>query len=70
MTFQELLQEFMERTTAYGMTGGALELAQTARDSGLLNVAQLLFDYSAAVAAHDIKTATRYFSMLHIFTEA
>ena len=69
MNFKELLEEFMERTVAYGYEGGAKELAKTARESGLVNVAQLLSDYAAAVEANDLKAAAQYFSMLHIFTE-
>lgn len=70
MNFKELLQEFMERTVAYGFTEGARELAATAKESGLLNVARLLTEYAAAVAAGDKKAAAKYFCMLHIFTEA
>ena len=59
----------MERTVAYGFTDGAKELAKTARESGLSNVAQILSDYAKAVEANDYKKAAQYFSMLHIFTE-
>ena len=69
MSFKQLLQEFMERTVAYGYVDGAIELAKTARESGLVNVAQILTDYAAAVEANDCKKAARCFSMLHIFTE-
>ena len=70
MSFKELLREFMERTVAYGFTEGATELAKTARESGLLNVARILTEYSVAVASNDVKKASKYFSLLHIFTEA
>lgn len=69
MSFKELLEEFMERTVAYGFEDGAKELARTARESGLMNVAQILSDYAAAVGADDCKKAAQYFSLLHIFTE-
>lgn len=59
----------MERTVAYGFQDGAKELAKTARESGLMNVAQILSDYAAAVEANNIEAAAQCFSMLHIFTE-
>ncbi len=67
MNFDERLREFMERTVAYGYTDGAKELAATARQAGLKNIAELLSQYAAAVSVGDYKKAAENFALMHVF---